>query len=67
MLKINPDKNKILINYPNRFENIFKNFCFKAKDYTIKKSSTIKILGTYIQQDLKFDKEISTLSSKLLN
>ena len=37
MLKINPDKNKILIIYQNKFENIFKNFSFKAKDYTIKK------------------------------
>ena len=66
-LKINRDKNRILLIYPNKLENIFKNFQFKAQNYIIKRSDTIKILGTYIQKDLKLDREIMNLSSQLHN
>ena len=38
-----------------------------AKNYHIKKSSHIKMLGTHIQQDLKLDKEINSLTSNLHN
>jgi len=48
-------------------ENIFKNFQFKAQNYIIKRSDTIKILGTYIQKDLRLDREIMNLSSQLHN
>ena len=66
-LKLNPDKNKILIIYNKKFEYIFKNFSFKAENYIIKRSNVIKILGTYVQSDLKLDREISKLSSNLHN
>ena len=49
-LKINPDKNKVLLVYSKKYDNIFKNFSFKADKYIIKRSDTIKILGTYIKQ-----------------
>ena len=64
-LKINPDKNKIIIIHQNKYNNIFKNFSFKAKNYTIHKSNCIKILGTYISSDLKLDKEIGKLTANL--
>ena len=66
-LKINPDKNKILINNRPKLNTIFKNFTFTAKQYTIHKNTTIKLLGTYIRQDLKLDNEIGQLTSKLHN
>ena len=36
-----------------------------AKNFTIEKSHTIKLLGFYIQSDLKLNKEIGTLTSQL--
>ena len=48
-------------------ENIFKNFSFRAENYVIKRSNVIKILGTYIQTDLKLDREVSNLCSNLHN
>ena len=66
-LKINPDKNKFIIIYNKKLENIFKNFTFRADKYVINRSNVIKILGTYVQSDLKFDKEISQLCSNLHN
>ena len=66
-LKINPDKNKILINNRPKINNVFKNFFFMAKQYKIKKSSVIKLLGTYIREDLKMDTEIGHLTANLHN
>ena len=64
-LKINPEKNQILLIYKNSLVNVFKNFSFNAKGHIIKKSNTIKLLGTYISADLKMDREINNLSSQL--
>ena len=43
----------------------FKNFSFQAGGDTIKNSYFIKILGTYIQCDLKMDKTINKICSEL--
>ena len=64
-LKINPDKNKIIIISPNKFNNIFKKLSFRTQNYIIRKSNIIKILGSYIQSDLKMDKEIGELCANL--
>ena len=43
----------------------FKNFKINAHNYEIKPCNTIKILGTFIRQDLKWDTEIGKLTSNL--
>merc|ERR1712030_27424 len=66
-LKLNPDKTQFMISCNNKTQQIFKNFYITVNNFKIKPLTTIKILGTYIQQDLKWDKEISTISSNLHN
>ena len=51
----------------NSIKNNFKNFTIKADKYVIKPSNTIKILGTYISNNLKLDTEIGKLCSQLHN
>ena len=64
-LKINPEKSSVLLIYKNSLMNVLKNFSFNAKGNVIKKSNTIKLLGTYISADLKMDREINNLTSQL--
>ena len=66
-VKLNNDKTKLVIFYKNSMENFFKNFTFKAGDDIIENKFSIKILGTIIQADLKFDKMVNKLSSELHN
>ena len=66
-LKINNDKNKLLIISPVNLYNVLKNFSFQAGKYVVKCKSKVKILGTYIQNDLKMDGEINNLASSLHN
>ena len=66
-LKINPDKSKFLVSSKPRFQHLTKNLSITAKQYTIKQSNIIKILGTYIRKDLKLDSEIGKLCSQLHN
>ena len=56
----------IIINKP-RLDNVLKNFQFRAGEEIVKAKSKIKILGTWIQNDLKLDSEINNLSSSLYN
>ena len=44
-LKLNNDKNKLLIINKPRLNGVLKNFQFKAGDYIVKNSGKIKILG----------------------
>ena len=64
-VKLNSDKTKLTIVFKNSMESIFKNFTFRAGNDTIKNCSSIKILGTIIQSDLKLDKSINKLCSEL--
>ena len=64
-VKLNSDKTKLTIVCKNSMESLFKNFTFKAGNDIIKKCSSIKILGTIIQSDLKIDKSINKLCSEL--
>ena len=64
-VKLNSDKTKLTIVSKNSMESIFKNFTFRAGNDTIKNCSSIKILGTFIQSDLKLDKSINKLCSEL--
>ena len=66
-LKLNNDKNKLVIINKPRLNNHFKNFTFRAGGEIVKTVSKIKILGTWIQCDLKLDAEINKLSSCLHN
>ena len=66
-LKINNDKNKMIIINKPKWDNIFKNFSFKAGKEIVKAKYKIKILGIWIQNDLKMDSEINKLSSNLHN
>ena len=66
-VKLNNDKTKLVIFYKNSMENFFKNFTFKAGGDIIENKFSIKILGTIIQADLKFDKMVNKLSSELHN
>ena len=66
-LKINNDKNKMIIINKPKWDNIFKNFSFKAGKEIVKAKYKIKILGIWIQNDLKMDSEINKLSSNLPN
>ena len=66
-LKLNPDKNKFIINCKPKFEKILKNFHFMAKNYKILPKKTIKILGIYIRSDLKLDTQVGKLCAELQN
>ena len=66
-LKVNPSKTHYMVVCKNRLRPIFKNFFIKVDNFIIKPSSTLKILGVFVSQDLKWDKEISKLSSNLHN
>ena len=66
-LKLNNDKNKLLIINKRRLNDVFKNFTFMAGDEKVHVRNKIKILGTWIQNDIKLDSEINNLSSNLHN
>ena len=66
-VKLNTDKTKLLLIYKNKYNNTFKNFYFMAGHDKIIPKSSIKILGTYIDQNLKLDKEVSKLASQIHN
>merc|ERR1712240_916690 len=66
-LKINNEKNKMIIIHKPKWDNNFKNFAFNANGENVQAKFKIKILGTWIQKDLKIDSEINELSSNLLN
>ena len=58
-LKINPDKTNLLLIYKDKYSQSLNNFYFKAEQYKIYSKNTIKILGFYIQSDLKLNTEIN--------
>ena len=66
-LKINSDKTNLLLTYKPKFKDHFKNFYFFADNDKIKPKNVIKILGTYIKNDLKMDSEIGKLTGQLHN
>ena len=66
-MKINNDKNKLLIINKPRLDNVLKNFYFKAENEVVRAQFKIKILGTWIQNDMKMDSDINKLSSILYN
>ena len=66
-LKINPDKTNLLLIFKDKYRQTLKNFYFMADNYKIYSKNTIKILGFYIQSDLKYKTEINKLVSTLHN
>ena len=64
-LKINADKNKLLLIYKKKYANLFNNFYFNAKGYKIKPSNTITILGVYLRSHLKLYTQINKLCANL--
>ena len=66
-MKIDNDKNKLLIIKKPRLDNLMKNFYFKAENKVVRAQFKIKILGTWIQNDMKLDSDINKLSSTLHN
>ena len=67
MLKINPDKGKLLFVCKPKFKHITKYFSFVTKDFEIKPVPTLKVLGSFISQDLSQEREISQLIPQLNN
>ena len=66
-LKINADKTNLLLIYKDKYKQTLNNFHFKAEQFKIFSKNTIKILGFYIQSDLKYETEINKLVSTLHN
>ena len=66
-LKLNNDKNKLMIINKPRLNKVLKKFSFKAGNETVTKTSKIKISGSWIQDDLKMDAEVNKLSGILHN
>ena len=66
-LKINPDKTSLLLNYKPKHSQHFKNFKFYANGYEITPQKIIKILGSYIREDLKMDTQVGKLAAQLHN
>ena len=64
-LKINPDQTHFLICASKIIQINLKNLTLQAKNYVIKQSNVIKILGSYIRKDLKLDTEIGNIASNL--
>ena len=58
-MKANPDKFQGIM-FGNRIENV----SFKVKDVIIDCENEVKLLGIFIDSNLKFDKHISYISSK---
>ena len=58
-MKANPDKFQGIM-FGNRIENV----SFKVKDVIIDCENEVKLLGVFIDSNLKFDKHISYISSK---
>ena len=67
MLKLNNDKNKMIVINRPKWDSIFKNFSFRANGELVEAKFKMKILGKWIQNDLKMDAEINKLSSSLHN
>ena len=67
MLKINPDKTKLLIICNKKLRNQYDKISFEAGNYTIKQDKYIKILGTWLQNNMSLDKQINYMVSKASN
>ena len=65
MLKINPQKTKLMFVSKHKYRPLTKNFTFKAKGHEIKPVPCLKILGSFVSHDLSQEREISQLLSTL--
>ena len=66
-LKINSDKTQLVLHAKHKFMPQLSNFHFFADIHKIKAKNCIKILGTYITSDLKFDTAVGKLTATLHN
>ena len=66
-LKLNSDKNKLLIINKPKLDRSLQNFSFRAGKDIVKCSTKIKILGTMIEKSLKMESEIGNLCKNLHN
>ena len=67
MLKLNPEKTHYMITCKNRIRVELKNLAIVVNNNTIKPVDTITILGTYLQNNLKWDTEVGKISANLHN
>ena len=63
-LLINPDKTKLIIFCSPKLREYVENIEFKAGNFIIKQQQNIKILGTIIQNNHKYEKQINNIISK---
>ena len=61
MLKINPQKTKLMFVSKTKFRPVTKSITFKAKGHEIKPVPSLKILGSYVSHDLSQEREVSQL------
>ena len=61
MLKINPQKTKLMFVSKAKLRPATKFITFKAKGHEIKPMPSLKILGSYVSHDLSQEREISQL------
>ena len=66
-LKINSDKTKMIIINKPKLDRTLRNFYFTAGEHKITAGNKIKILGTWIQNNLRMDTEVGNLVSNLHN
>ena len=63
-LKINAEKTNYIIVCKKRYRYLFKKFSFLANNCVIKPCRMIKILGTYLRDDLSWETEMGKTCRK---
>ena len=67
-LQINTDKNQVCIYFKGKsYIKKIKEFSFTADNYVIKNKNSIKILGVYLNSELKIGQHINTIISQCYN
>merc|ERR1711942_143114 len=67
-LQINADKNQVCIYVKGKSNlNKLRDFSFQADNYVIKNKSSIKILGFYLNSELKIGQQLNTIISQCYN
>ena len=67
-LQINADKNQVCIYVKGKnYNNKLKDFSFTADNYIIKNKNSIKILGVYLNSELKIGQHLNSIISKCYN
>ena len=67
LLKINPEKTRLMFISKPKYETITKHFSFKAGGHNIKPVTSLKILGSHMSHNLSNEREICQIISLLNN